>query len=317
MPEAGRNFVPAVVKLQQMPITKSRFDPKKFGTDLASGGIAAAISKTAVAPIDRVKILLQVQEASTMITSETRYKGIVDVLVRVPKEQGILALWRGNVANVIRYFPQQAFNFAFNDTYKRIFLQGYDKKRDFWKYFAGSLAAGGAAGATSLTFIYPLDFARTRLAADVGRGTSREFRGMADCLAKIAKSDGVLGLYRGYWVSVHCIIWYRAAYFGIFDTAKSLISPEKKLNFFATWALAQVTTISSAAVAYPLDTIRRRVMMQSGRQVMQYRNAWDCTLKMLKNEGYLAFYKGGLTNVFRSSGSALVLAIYDQIQTHL
>lgn len=118
------------------------FNVKKFLTDLASGGTAAAVSKTAVAPIERVKLLLQVflnkgkiqikklnvfkvQDASAHITADKRYKGIMDVLIRVPKEQGFVSLWRGNLANVIRYFPTQALNFAFKDTYKRIFMEGY------------------------------------------------------------------------------------------------------------------------------------------------------------------------------------------------
>lgn len=88
--------------------------------------------------------------------------GIIDCFVRIPKEQGFVSLWRGNMANVIRYFPTQALNFAFKDVYKRTFLDGVDKNKQFWRYFAGNLASGGAAGATSLCFVYPLDFARTR-----------------------------------------------------------------------------------------------------------------------------------------------------------
>lgn len=88
--------------------------------------------------------------------------GMVDCFVRIPKEQGVLAYWRGNMANVIRYFPTQALNFAFKDKYKQIFLANVDKNTQFWRYFMGNLASGGAAGATSLCFVYPLDFARTR-----------------------------------------------------------------------------------------------------------------------------------------------------------
>ena len=88
--------------------------------------------------------------------------GIVDAFVRIPKEQGLTAFWRGNLANVIRYFPTQALNFAFKDVYKNIFMKGVDKKTQFWTWFAANLASGGAAGATSLCFVYPLDFARTR-----------------------------------------------------------------------------------------------------------------------------------------------------------
>lgn len=90
------------------------------------------------------------------------FSGMVDCFIRIPKEQGVLSYWRGNLANVIRYFPTQALNFAFKDVYKQVFLGGVDKKTQFWRYFAGNLASGGAAGATSLCFVYPLDFARTR-----------------------------------------------------------------------------------------------------------------------------------------------------------
>ncbi|CAI4229069.1 unnamed protein product [Auanema sp. JU1783] len=290
------------------------FNSKKFFIDLASGGTAAAISKTAVAPIERVKLLLQVQDASTTIAVDKRYKGIMDVLVRVPKEQGFAALWRGNLANVIRYFPTQALNFAFKDTYKKVFLDGLDKKKDFWKFFAGNLASGGAAGATSLCFVYPLDFARTRLAADVGKAESREFKGLADCLVKIVKADGPIGLYRGFFVSVQGIIIYRAAYFGMFDTAKMVFASDKKLNFFAAWGIAQVVTVGSGILSYPWDTVRRRMMMQSGRKDVLYKNTLDCARKIIANEGMGAMFKGALSNVFRGTGGALVLAIYDEIQ---
>lgn len=86
---------------------------------------------------------------------------MMDAFIRIPKETGFLSFWRGNLANVIRYFPTQALNFAFKDKFKTLFLEGVPKEA-FWKQFAGNLASGGAAGATSLLFVYPLDFARTR-----------------------------------------------------------------------------------------------------------------------------------------------------------
>ena len=168
-----------------------------------------------------------------------------------------------------------------------------DKNKQFWRFFVGNLASGGAAGATSLCFVYPLDFARTRLAADVGKGASREFKGLADCLVKIAKSDGPIGLYRGFFVSVQGIIIYRAAYFGMFDTAKHVVAGDsKKLNFFAAWGIAQVVTIGSGILSYPWDTVRRRMMMQSGRKDILYKNTLDCALKIVRNEGMAALFKG-------------------------
>lgn len=298
------------------PKAKKGKDPMSFAKDFLAGGISAAVSKTAVAPIERVKLLLQVQHASKQISADQQYKGIIDCFVRIPKEQGIGAFWRGNLANVIRYFPTQALNFAFKDVYKQIFLGGVDQKTQFWRYFLGNLGSGGAAGATSLCFVYPLDFARTRLGADVGRGPGqREYNGLIDCLKKTVKSDGIVGLYRGFSVSVQGIIIYRAAYFGCFDTAKSLV-PKEHAGFFVSWAIAQVVTTASGIISYPFDTVRRRMMMQSGRAKadIMYKNTLDCWVKIAKSEGPGAFFKGAFSNVLRGTGGALVLVFYDEIK---
>ncbi|XP_071490522.1 ADP/ATP translocase 3-like [Diadema antillarum] len=291
-----------------------------FAKDLAAGGIAAAISKTAVAPIERVKLLLQVQHASKQITKDQQYKGIVDCFARVTKEQGFFSLWRGNLANVIRYFPTQALNFAFKDKYKRLFLDGVDKRKQFWRYFAGNLASGGAAGATSLCFVYPLDFARTRLAADIGKGAAeREFQGLGDCLTKIFRSDGMLGLYRGFGVSVQGIIIYRAAYFGFYDTAKGMLPDKYSRNIFISWMVAQTVTTCSGIISYPFDTVRRRMMMQSGRKggEVMYKGTIDCWRKIAAQEGGGAFFKGAFSNVLRGTGGALVLVLYDELKKFL
>jgi len=290
------------------------FDPVAFMKDFLAGGIAAGVSKTIVAPIERVKLLLQVQAVSKQLTEAQKYKGIVDCFIRIPKEQGFAAFWRGNLANVIRYFPTQALNFAFKDKYKQIFLAGVDKKKDFLKFFAGNLASGGAAGATSLCFVYPLDFARTRLAADVGKGEAREFTGLGNCLVSIFKADGLKGLYRGFGVSVQGIIIYRAAFFGLYDTAKGMIAPS---NLLFSWMIAQCVTTVSGIVSYPFDTVRRRLMMQSGRKEILYTGTLDCWRKIAAQEGPKAFFKGALSNVIRGTGGALVLVLYDEIQYFL
>ncbi|KAI4481316.1 hypothetical protein M0804_009436 [Polistes exclamans] len=291
---------------------------KSFLLDFLAGGISAAISKTSVAPIERVKLLLQVQHTSKQISPEQRYKGMLDVFIRVPKETGFLSLWRGNLANVIRYFPTQALNFAFKDKFKTIFLGGVPKEA-FWRNFIGNLASGGAAGATSLLFVYPLDFARTRLAADVGKGAQREFSGMGDCLVKVFKTDGLFGLYRGFNVSVQGIIIYRAAYFGLYDTAQGFFSDPKATPLYVNFLIAQAVTSLSGLLSYPLDTVRRRMMMQSGRskEEVMYKNTLDCWIKILRNEGPSAFYKGAFSNILRGTGAALVLTIYAPIKTRI
>jgi len=288
-----------------------------FAKDFLAGGISAAVSKTAVAPIERVKLILQVQAANKQIEAGKEYKGIIDCFVRIPKEQGFGAFWRGNLANVIRYFPTQALNFAFKDVYKQIFLGGVDQKTQFWRYFVGNLGSGGAAGATSLCFVYPLDYARTRLGADVGKGAAdRQYNGLVDCIKKTLKSDGAVGLYRGFSVSVQGIIIYRAAYFGCYDTARGSLPDPKNSPFIVNFGIAQVVTICSGILSYPFDTVRRRMMMQSGRAKadIMYKNTLDCWVKISKNEGARAFFKGALSNVFRGTGGALVLVFYDELK---
>ncbi|CAL8370548.1 unnamed protein product [Arctogadus glacialis] len=291
-----------------------------FAKDFLAGGVAAAISKTTVAPIERVKLLLQVQHVSKQITADQQYKGIMDCIVRIPKEQGFVSFWRGNLANVIRYFPTQALNFAFKDKYKQVFLGGVDKHTQFWRYFAGNLASGGAAGATSLCFVYPLDFARTRLAADVGKaGATREFSGLANCLGQITKSDGIKGLYQGFGVSVQGIIIYRAAYFGVYDTAKGMLPDPKNTHIMVSWAIAQSVTTVAGIVSYPFDTVRRRMMMQSGRRGadIMYTSTLDCWTKIAREEGSKAFFKGALSNVLRGMGGAFVLVLYDEFKKYV
>ena len=86
-----------------------------FTKDFLVGGVAVAISRMVVAPTDEVKLVLQVQHASKQITADQHYKGIKDCVVRIPKEQGVLSFWCGNLANVIRYLPTQTLNFTFKD----------------------------------------------------------------------------------------------------------------------------------------------------------------------------------------------------------
>lgn len=283
-----------------------------FSSSLSTG----ALEKTAVAPLERVKLVLQVQDVNkAQIPVEKRYTGAMDCLKRLAKEEGYIALWRGNWANVIRYFPTQALNFAFKDTYQELFLHGINKKTQFWRYFAGNLAAGGAAGATSLLVVYPLDFARTRLGADMGTGSTRQFTGMGDCLKKTMKTDGYFGLYRGFMVSLYGIIVYRAAFFGGYDTAKGMV-PSMNDSVFVSWLVAQTVTAAAGMIAYPFDTVRRRMMMDAGRPLNQreYTNTGMCWKRIAQQEGMKGFFKGALTNTVRGSGAALVLVLYDEIQ---
>ncbi|KAJ9497916.1 ADP/ATP carrier protein [Exophiala xenobiotica] len=288
-----------------------------FVVDFLMGGISAAVSKTAAAPIERVKLLIQNQDEMLKAGRlDRKYNGIVDCFSRTTKNEGVMSLWRGNTANVIRYFPTQALNFAFRDTYKSMFA--FKKERDgYWKWMAGNLASGGAAGATSLLFVYSLDYARTRLANDAKAskgGGDRQFNGLVDVYRKTLASDGIAGLYRGFGPSVLGIVVYRGLYFGMYDSIKPvlLVGPLEG-NFLASFMLGWAVTTGAGIASYPLDTIRRRMMMTSGEAV-KYKSSLDAAQKIMAAEGVRSFFKGAGANILRGVAGAGVLSIYDQVQ---
>jgi len=287
-----------------------------FMFDFLAGGIAGAISKTCTAPIERVKLLIQTQDANPDIVAGRvpRYSGIVNCFSRVASEQGIGAFWRGNTVNVIRYFPTQACNLAFKDTIKRQFPK-YSTKTQFWNALGVNIASGGSAAAITLCFVYPLDFARTRLASDVGK--TRQFNGLIDCLSKTAASGGAMSIYNGFGVSVVGIVPYRGTQFGLFDTMNSM-NPNKTgiAGILSKFFIAQFSVIAGAQVSYPFDTVRRRLQMQSGSPKEQwlYSGTLDCFSKIVANEGFTALFKGASANIFRTVGAALVLVLYDEIK---
>lgn len=285
-----------------------------FAENFGLSGAAAIISKTAAAPIERVKLMVQNQDEMLKAGRlKEPYKGVIDCTIRTYRTEGILPFWRGNLANCLRYFPTQALNFAFKDQIKAIFNM---KKTDSYGVkFTKNIFSGGAAGAMSLCFVYSLDYARTRLANDAKAGKgggSRQFNGLIDVYRKTLKSDGFVGLYRGFVISCIGIIVYRGCYFGFYDTLKPILLGDNA-GVLISFALGYVVTISAGLVSYPIDTIRRRMMMTSG-QAVKYRGSWDCTVQILKHEGAMSFMKGAGANILRGVAGAGVLAGFDKFK---
>jgi len=290
-----------------------------FVKSFAAGGISGAIAKTCTAPIERVKLIIQTQDANPKIKSGEvkRYTGIGDCFKRVASEQGVGAFWRGNFTNCIRYFPTQAINLASKDAIKALFPKK-NPKSEFWSFFAVNMASGGAAGAFSLSFVYPLDYARTRLASDVGAG-KKAFNGLGDCLSKTASGPGgVMALYGGFGVSVVGIVPFRGAYFGVNDTLAEMNPYQKRsdaIGLLSKFAQAQTAALCAAYVSYPFDTIRRRLQMQSekAKEDWIYKGTMDCFQKVVAKEGAGALFKGAGANALRTVGSALVLVGYGEL----
>jgi solute carrier family 25 (adenine nucleotide translocator) protein 4/5/6/31 len=287
-----------------------------FAIDFLMGGVSAAVSKTAAAPIERVKLLIQNQDEMLKTGRlASPYKGIGDCFRRVISEEGFVSLWRGNTANVLRYFPTQALNFAFKDQFKRMFK--LSKSDSYALSFGKNIASGGLAGATSLFFVYSLDYARTRLANDnksAKKGGERQFKGLIDVYSQTMKSDGIQGLYRGFSISCVGISVYRGLYFGMYDSLKPILwTGNMKDSFLGSFFLGWAITIAAGLASYPIDTVRRRMMMTSGEAV-KYKSSAHAFAEIVKKEGTSSLFKGAGANILRAIAGAGVLAGYDQLQ---
>jgi len=284
-----------------------------FFENFMLSGVAAGVSKTCAAPIERVKLLVQNQDE--MIKQgrlDKPYTGVIDCCKRTLASEGIVPFWRGNMANVLRYFPTQALNFAFKDQIKAIFPKT-NKDTPFIQKISTNIASGGMAGSLSLCFVYSLDYVRTRLANDnKSKDGTRQYNGLIDCYRKTLKSDGLAGLYRGFVISCVGIFIYRGLYFGLYDTLRPILlgdSGNALLAFFLGWAI----TIVSGLMSYPIDTVRRRMMMTSGAAV-KYNGSIDCARQVISNEGFMSLMKGAGANVLRGVAGAGVLAGFDVVK---
>ncbi len=259
-----------------------------------------------------------VQNQDEMIkrgTLERPFKGIVDCANWIMKNEGFGAFWKSNFTNCIRYFPTQALNFSFKGQIKGIEAFKPNKKDSYALSLSKNIFAGGIAGGGSLAFVYSLDYARTRLANDLKsskKGGEREFNGLIDVYRKTIAADGVAGLYRGFVISFVGIFVYRGLYFGLYDTVMPMF-PEGTVNVATRFAAGYIVTVLAGLASYPIDTIRRRMMMTSGGGV-KYNGSLDCTRQIMAKEGITSFFKGAGANILRGVAGAGVLALFDTVQ---
>ena len=129
---------PAPAKTQ-----KKKVSAQQLLNDLLLGGIVGAIAKTAMAPVERVKLLMQTMESNPDVISGKikPYSGMADCFNRTRADQGFKSFWRGNLVNCLRYAPQQGSALAFNDALNNAFPK-YDTKTQFWQSFGVKLFSG-------------------------------------------------------------------------------------------------------------------------------------------------------------------------------
>jgi len=314
--------------------------------DALAGASAGALAKTVVAPVERVKLLVQLGRSLPMEIPSEQSKKNRNIVVSINsaraweitkivyREEGLFAFWRGNTPNVIRQGGAAALNFMLMDWYKSIIVRvtkisnqlisherstEYEKRRSL----LSSFLSGGLAGGTTTTFLYPIEFVRTRLAMDIGATSSSRMypRGMRDVFCSVWNVDGFGGFYKGYGIALTGVVVYRALHLGGYDAGKTLLLEKKEntadgktgLTLGERFMLAQTISIGAGTSCYPFDSLRRRMMMQAGREsnMQIYKNSLDAFRKILSQEGVHGLYLGLGPNLLRSFGGALLLVAYD------
>merc|ERR1711959_729770 len=284
---------------------------------LAAGGVSGAVSKTMTAPLEKVKLAIQTQDSNPRIISGEMkpYTGMANCFQRHVTELGATSLWRGNVANCVRYVPTAAFNLMFKDTIKGMFPK-VNKDKEFMKFAVTQITSGAFAGGLTNTLVYPLIYVRTVLGVDLGK--VKKYNSMADCLMKTVKEGGVMSLYNGIGPSTVGIVVYRGAQFGLQDTIKAFNPYQKDVSMIgivSKFIVAQIAVSVSGIAAYPFDTMQRRLQIEATKPKSEqiYNGMADCFGKILKAEGPGGFFKGALANILRGTGAAIVLVLYDEI----
>jgi len=259
---------------------------------LVAGGMAGAVSRSSTAPLDRLKVFLQVGKPGGAM-----FTGVKECVQYMLKEGGVKSLWRGNGINVVKIAPESALKFlAFEQGKRFIKRHGGDPNRELRMH--ERFVAGSFAGVCSQTSIYPMEVVKTRLALR----KSGQFKGIADAFVKIYRAEGVRSFYRGYGANVCGIIPYAGIDMAVYETLKRRYSPKGKEVPKSTVILCGAVAPSCAMVTvYPLALIRTRMQAQDPSQLGAGvpTTARGMFRHILANEGPKGLYRGLAPNFLK------------------
>jgi hypothetical protein len=296
-----------------------------------AGAGAGALTKTSVAPLERVKILFQIQGMQAQAGERAKYRGLVQALRLIVREEGGLALWRGNGANCVRVVPVYALKFTFNDAFKDMVRSGQPGASGDLSV-AQRMMAGTMAGLCQTTITYPLELIRTRLS--LGAALSGvEYKGILDCLKLTVRHEGVAALYKGIGPTYISGAPYVGLQMTFFDVYRELLVPsggssggdgdgsggEFVGNIARMMAAGACAGMTAQTITYPGDTIRRRMQSNGiGGAKRIYDNSWQCLVKVATDEGVIGLYRGLGINIIRGiPGAAIQFAAYETLKSLL
>jgi len=280
---------------------------------LVAGGVAGAVSRTCTAPLDRLKVLLQVHGGR-------KRASLVDTFRYMVNEGGVKGLWRGNGINVIKIAPESAMKFWAYDEMKK-HIKGSDN-RDLYIY--ERLMAGSFAGALSQTVIYPLEVMKTRLAL---RKTG-EFKSIFDCAKKIFKADGVKVFYKGYWPNLFGIIPYAGIDLAVYETLKAhcvekYVEENRSPNALVLLSCGTFSSCCGQLAAYPLALVRTKLQSQAGLSgklglPAEQTHTLGLFRYIVRTEGLAGLYRGIVPNFCKVAPAVSIsYYVYERTRSRL
>ncbi|CAI0449776.1 unnamed protein product [Linum tenue] len=275
-----------------------------------AGGIAGAASRTATAPLDRLKVVLQVQ---------TTRASIVPAVKKIWRDDGFRGFFRGNGLNVTKVAPESAIKFYTYEMLKNV-IRDFKGGQDVDIGASGRLMAGGLAGAVSQTAIYPMDLVKTRLQTHPCEG------GKAPKLGTLTRDiwvhEGPRAFYKGLVPSLLGIVPYAgidlAAYETLKDMSKTYLLQDSEPGPLVQLGCGTISGALGATCVYPLQVVRTRMQAQQANDAAPYKGMSDVFLRTLQKEGYRGLYKGLFPNLLKVVPAAsITYMVYEAMKKRL
>uniref|UniRef100_A0A8C5A1H8 Solute carrier family 25 member 25b n=1 Tax=Gadus morhua TaxID=8049 RepID=A0A8C5A1H8_GADMO len=275
---------------------------------LVAGGGAGAVSRTCTAPLDRLKVLMQVH------SSKSNSMRIAGGFTNMVREGGVRSLWRGNGINVIKIVPETAIKFMAYEQIKRLIGSNQETLG-----IAERLVAGSLAGAISQSTIYPMEVLKTRLAL---RKTG-QYQGIGDCAKRIFRNEGMSAFYKGYVPNMLGIIPYAGIDLAVYETLKnwwlqSYATDSADPGVFVLLACCTTSSTCGQLASYPLALVRTRMQAQATMAGGPQMTMCGLFRHILRTEGPLGLYRGLAPNFMKVIPAVSIsYVVYEHLKMYL
>ncbi|KAL6592266.1 hypothetical protein ACP70R_049530 [Stipagrostis hirtigluma subsp. patula] len=289
--------------------------------ELLAGGVAGGVAKTAVAPLERVKILFQTRRA------EFHGSGLIGSFRTIFRTEGLLGFYRGNGASVARIVPYAALHYMAYEEYRRWIILGFP---NFEQGPILDLVAGSIAGGTAVICTYPLDLVRTKLAyqvksaVNVGlrecKPSEQVYKGILDCVKTIYRQNGLKSLYRGMAPSLYGIFPYSGLKFYFYEKMKTHVPEEHRKDIIAKLGCGSVAGLLGQTITYPLDVVRRQMQVEalSSSSLAKGKGTFGSLVMIAKQQGWRQLFSGLSINYLKVVPSvAIGFTVYDSMKVWL